>query len=308
MCLLTLLLQGCTAARSQHHFKQAVAVLEQRTDADSLAAAAVLSMFTQPRPLHWDRALALLVRAVAAAPERADLVWLNIQVCREVPACDPVPEVDRLRVLDPSNGAGWLNAVTRADAAVDEAAKLAVLSELARSERFDIYWTTLIVHLTRAVAATHQISLPEAMVNVIGGLGAEEIPAYRATVSLCKGERLNNDEVLQDCRRVALALEHGDTYITEMIGLAIAHRAWTADSPEWKAAAEETRVARYRMQTVGQLELKSAAGARWTEQYLSLCEQNRREQDVALALIVKAGKSPDPPPGGLPADWTSVNN
>jgi hypothetical protein len=308
MCLLTLLLQGCTAARSQHHFKQAVAVLEQRTDADSLAAAAVLSMFTQPRPLHWDRALALLVRAVAAAPERADLVWLNIQVCREVSACDPVPEVDRLRVLDPSNGAGWLNAVTRADAADDEAAKLAVLSELARSERFDIYWTTLIVHLTRAVAATHQISLPEAMVNVIGGLGAEEIPAYRATVSLCKGERLNNDEVLQDCRRVALALEHGDTYITEMIGLAIAHRAWTADSPEWKAAAEATRVARYRMQTVGQLELKSAAGARWTEQYLSLCEQNPREQDVALALIVKAGKSPDPPPGGLPADWTSVNN
>jgi hypothetical protein len=299
MFLLTLLLQGCTAARSQHHFKQAVAVLEQKTDADSLAAAAVLSMFTQPPP-HWDGALALLVRAVAVAPERADLVWLNIQLCREVPACDPEPEVERLRVLDPSNGAGWLNAVARANAADDEAAKLAVLSELARSKRVDIYWTTLIVHLTRAVADTHQVSLSEAMVNVIGGLGAEEIPAYSATASLCKGDRLNNDKALQDCRRVALAFEHGDTFITEMIGLAIARRAWPADSPEWKAAAEETRVARYRMHTIGQLELKSGISARRAEEFLSLCEQYRREQDVALAQIVKAGKSPDPPP-----DWIS---
>jgi hypothetical protein len=302
MFLLTLLLQGCTAARSERHFKQAVTVLETRTDADSLAAAAVLSMSTPPPP-HWDRALALLVRAVAAAPERADLVWLNIQVCREVPACDPEPEVERLRVLDPSNGAAWLNAVARANAADDEAAKIAVLSELARSERVDLYWTTLITHLTRAVADTHQVPLPEALITVVGMLAVTEIPAYSATVSLCKGERLHNDEVLQDCRRVALAFERGDTYITEMIGLAIARRAWSADSPEWKAAEEETRLARYRMQTIGQLEVKSGMGGRWTEQYLSLCEQNRREQDVALAQIVKAGESPDPPP-----DWTSVNN
>jgi hypothetical protein len=302
MFLLTLLLQGCTAARSERHVKRAVTMLEQKTDADSLAAAAVLSMFTPPPP-HWDRALALLVRAVTAAPERADLVWLNIQVCREVPACDPEPEVERLRVLDPSNGAAWLNAVARAHAADDAAAKIAVLSELARAERVDIYWTTLIVHLTRAVAATHQVSLPEAMVNVIGGLAAEEIPAYSATVSLCKGDRLNDDKALQDCRRAALAFEQGDTFITEMIGLAIARRAWPVDSPQWKAAAEETRVARYRMQTIGQPEVKSGMGARWTQQYLSLCEQNRREQDVALAQIVKAGESPDPPPG-----WTSVNN
>jgi hypothetical protein len=302
MFLLTLLLQGCAAARSQHHFKQAFAVLEQRTDADSLAAAAVLSMFTQPQP-HWDQALALLVRAVATAPERADLVWLNMEVCREVPACDPEPEVERLRVLDPSNGAGWLNAVTRANASDDEAAKIAAVSGLARAERVDIYWTTLIVHLTRAVAATHQVSLTVAMVNVIGGLAAVEIPAYSATASLCKGERLNNDEVLQDCRRVALALEHGDTFITEMIGLAIARRAWPTDSPEWKAAVEETRISRFQLQTFGRLEPKSGMDARWTEEYLSLCEQNRREQDVALAQIVKAGKSPDPP-----ADWTYVNN
>jgi hypothetical protein len=290
--LLTLLLQACTTARTQQrHFNQALTQLEQSTDADSLAAAAVLSRFTQPRP-HEDAVYALLVRAVAAAPQRADLAWLSIGVCRDVPACDPEPEVDRLRALDPSNGAGWLNAVARANAADDEAAKIAALSQLARAERVDVYWTTLIVHLTRALVATHEVPLKQALVDVIGIVDPQALPNYMPTLSLCKGERLNNDEVLQDCRRVALAFERGDTFITEMIGLAIARRAWPADSPEWKAAEEETRVARYRMRTGSTF----ALGARWARQYLSLCEQNRREQDVHLAEIIRAGKSPDPPP------------
>ena len=277
-------------------------MLEQRSDVDSLAALAVVSSFTKPQ-LPRTTALALLVRAVAAAPERPDLVWLNIQVCREVPACDPDPEVERLRVLDPSNGAGWLYVLPRANASGDEAAKIAALSQLARAERVDIYWTTLIVHLTRPLADTGQVSLSEALGDVIGGLGAQAIPAYSATSSLCKGELLNNDAALQDCRRVALAFEQGDTFITEIIGLAIAQRVWPVDSPEWKAAAEQRRVTRYQMQMGFQVEIKSGLGTRWAEQYLSLCEQNRREQDVALSQIVKAGKSPDPPP-----DWTSGNN
>jgi hypothetical protein len=156
LLLLTLLLQGCTTARTQQRrLNQAVTQLEQSTDSDSLAAAAVLSPFTQPQARE-DTAYALLVRAVAAAPERADLASLSIQVCRRILTCDPEPEVNRLRVLDPSNGAGWLNAVARANASDDEAAKIAALSALARAQRVDVYWTTLIVHLTRALAATRQ--------------------------------------------------------------------------------------------------------------------------------------------------------
>jgi hypothetical protein len=301
--LLTLLLQACTTARTQQrHFNQAFTQLEHSTDADSLAAAAMLSQFTAPHPREETRH-ALLARAVAAAPQRADLVWLGIQACRDIPACDLEPEVDRLRALDPSNGAGWLNAVARANAAGDEAAKIAALSALARAERVDVYWTTLIVHLTRALAATHQLPLHQALVDIIGTVDPGALPNYTPTLSLCKGERLNNDEVLQDCRRVASAFEQGDTFITEDVGLTIAKRVWPADSTEWKAAQEETRVATYRTHASGQLELKSGVGARWAQEFLSLCEQNRREQDVALAQIVKAGKSPDPPP-----DWTSVTN
>jgi hypothetical protein len=134
---------------------------------------------------------------------------------------------------------------------------------------------------------------------VIGAVGAQVFQAYMPILSLCKGERLNNDEVLQDCRRVASAFEQGDTFITEIVGLTIAQRVWPTDSPQWKAAAERGRVSRYRMRTGSNYALQSWLGARWAREYLSLCEQNRREQDVHLAEVISAGKSPDPPP-----DWT----
>jgi hypothetical protein len=294
--LLTSVLQGCATARMERHLKQAVGSLQQKSDADSLAAAGLLS----PSEGKSGLAVELLTSATAVAPERADLAWLSIQICRGVTACDPEPEVARLRTLDPSNGAGWLNAVARVNASDNEAARNAVLSELARAQRVDIYWTTLIVHLTRALADTRKISLEEALVTVIGVLAAQAIPAYSATSSLCKGERLNNDEVIQDCRRVALSFEQGDTFITEMIGVAIAQRVWPADSAEWNAAAEQRRVSKYRMHMGLKSELQSGLGARWAEEYLSLCAQYRREQDMVLAEIIKAGKNPDPP-----ANWTA---
>src|ERR1700728_1094324 len=112
--VLALLLQGCTSTRTQWQLRQAVAVLEQRNDPDSLAAAAVLLRFTQRTP-DEPAAHALIVRAVTLASGRADLAWLEIQNCRLVPGCDPNPEEARLRGLDPANGVAWINAMTRAN-------------------------------------------------------------------------------------------------------------------------------------------------------------------------------------------------
>ena len=57
--------------------KRAVASLIKRTDADSLAAAGLLSLWT-----NQQNALALIARATEAKPERVDLAWLQAQVCR----------------------------------------------------------------------------------------------------------------------------------------------------------------------------------------------------------------------------------
>jgi hypothetical protein len=297
-----LLLQGCTTAPTQRQLQQAVAVLEQGTDPDSLTAAAVLLPLVQPAGAeptsNAAAARALLVRATTAAPARAELVWLEIQQCRGVPGCDPGPEELRLRNLDPSNGVVWINAMARADASNDEAEKDAVFRALARNERVDVYWTTLTVHLTRALAATHEIALPDALVEVSGAL--QVIPAYRATSSACKGERLDEPAILGDCRRIASAMEQGDTYITESMGVDIAMRVWPVDSPEWKAAVELRRVSEYRRELSAHPDMASLRDPRWTERHLALSAQNLREQDVLLAELIDEGKRPDPPPDWVP--------
>ncbi len=182
-------------------------------------------------PSRPDDSLALIGRAIAAAPERPDLAWLQAQVCQEVTRCDPEPIERHLRGLDPSNGAGWM--------------------------------------------------------------GAPSLPAYSGVSNACKGERLQRAEIIEACRGVAGAFERGDTYITEMIGIAIAKRVWPADSPEWKAAAEARGVFEYRSKFWPALDKRDMSHA---EEYLTLCAQNRREQDVLLARLIAAGKNTNPPP------------
>jgi hypothetical protein len=272
-------------AQSARQSEQTIAALSSMTDADSLAAAGLLSVAK-----HRDQALPLIGRAVAAAPMRADLAWLEVQVCNEVAPCDPEAAERRLRELDPYNGSGWLGALARAAVAKNDVARDAALAALGRSDRVDFYYTTLVARLSRAVTRTGRVSSEIAEVWVIGYLAREAIPAYQYVSTACKGERLQNVEVTDTCRAVARSLQRGDTYLTEMIGVAIAKRVWPEDSSEWKAAAEARRVYDYRSKL-----FPAQQGEQFAKEYLTLCAQNRREQDVFVALLIKDGKNPNPP-------------
>ncbi len=242
-------------------------------------------------------AVVLLARATAAAPGRPDLAWLEMQACQQSRGCDAEPRELRLRALDPANGAGWLNAIARASAANDEAAKLAALAELARTQRVDTYWTTLVAHLTSALADTGGVPLADALVDVIGALAVQSIAAYKSTADLCLGQRLGDAGRLEDCQHVAAAFEQGDTYITSMIGAAIAQRLWPADSPQWQAAEQSRRDHEYRSGLWTRSEAGLLRDPQWVRKFLALCAHNHREQDVYRIELVDEGKSPDPPPG-----------
>lgn len=275
-------------AKMEMRMGHAADLLESRHDADSLAAAGLLTSVSDR-----DRSLRLIEKATAVAPERADLVWLQIQVCQEDLACDPDPIEQRLRSLDARNGAGWMGSLSRADKGNDVQAKSAALAAISRSERLDIYWTALVARLTRATAQTEVVSLTEAEIYVIGILAAEAIPAYQVLSNACRGERLNRDDVVEVCRGIANALQNGDTYITEIVGVAIAKRVWPENSPQWMGATEAHRSWDYRAKYLRQ---SDAWGAAHTDEYLSLCAQNRREQDVYKAELIASGQNPDPPP------------
>jgi hypothetical protein len=287
------LILGCTAssdapdAQDAMRVEQALAVLTRMTDADSLAAAGLLSLDE-----HRDQSVSLIARATAAAPERADLLWLQSQVCLKVAPCDPEPFERRLRDLDPSNGVGWMGALARANASKNDEATDAAIAAIGRSDRLDIYWTTLIARLTRATVRTKAIGIQDAEVSIVGYLAAQAIPGYTAASIACKGERLQRAGAIAICQGVAKSFQRGDNYLTEMIGVAIAKRVWPEDSPEWKAAAEARRVYEYRSKLGEKLDLWASGHA---EEYLALCAENRREQDVLRAELIKAGENPNPP-------------
>ena len=136
------------------------------------------------------------------------------------------------------------------------------------------------------------MSLPESEVAVIGYLAALPLPPYLTISTSCKGERLLQPDMIEECRGVAKALQNGDTYLTEMMGVAISKRVWPVDSPEWKAAAEEHRVYEYRSQFFMKLSYRVTKHA---SEYLALCSQNRREQEVFAAQLAAAGRDPNPP-------------
>src|SRR6202166_3862231 len=85
MSIFWLFVCGCvwaSSSRDPHEAKaarrteQTIAALTRNTDADSLAAAGLLSLTK-----HREQSLPLIERAIAASPTRVDLVWLQSEVC-----------------------------------------------------------------------------------------------------------------------------------------------------------------------------------------------------------------------------------
>jgi hypothetical protein len=296
ICLLSLSSVGIGSSQAKEadaatKIEQTVVALKLKSDADSLAAAGLLSLEKHPA-----KTLPLIARAIEASPARADLVWLQVGVCQKVPTCDPEPMERHLRELEPSNGAGWFGDLARAHASNDDEATDAALKAIGHSERVEIYWTTLTAHLSRAAARTGKIWLEDASTTIVGYLAAEAIPVYSAASLGCKGDRLLRGEIVESCRRVATSFQRGDNYLTESIGISIAKRVWPEDSLQWKAAAEARRVIDYRLKFIMQLNQK---GEKPIEEYIALCEKYPREQDVFIAQMIAAGENPNPP-----ANWS----
>ena len=289
--LAAILCTGCAGGgvRQQAAYDRKIQHTEQiliaAGDADSLAAAAMLSIGPTVNPLQR---LTLIARAVAESPDRPDLVWLNVRLCTQVEGCDSEPLEAQLRALDPDNGAGWFDSIGRAGKRNDVVAVRKDLVAIATSTRFDTYWNATIVHVTNAILRTHTMDLPTALIAAIGMASAMAIPAYQTIVKACKGEPLQDPGVLNTCRQVSSVMRGGDTYLTEMVGIAIAKRAWPEASAEYVDAVSAKRVAHYQMDTDGKIGLRHFLNSQYAAKRLQLMTEKKTEQDVNLAEILNA--------------------
>ena len=281
-------------ARTTKQTEQAIAILETRQDADSLAAAGLL---TDVR--DGGRALALLSRAIEVAPDRVDLLWLQAQVCASVAerggACDPAPIEARLRAHAPTNGAAWFGDLSRAVKAGDASAQQAALDRIAHSDRVDIYWTKLVASLTPPAVSTGKMSVVTAEIALIGVMSAQGMPALQPLSEACRGDSLNDPAALARCKGIVKALQHGDTALIELLGTSLAAKVWPKESPEWHMATRRHEVLNYRAQQLSQVTALHGWQDSWATQFLQLCAQYRSEQAVQEAQLLAAGKDPNPP-------------
>lgn len=274
--------------------RNAAEVLRIRSDPDSLAAAALFTARSAPA-----EALALIERAVVAAPDRPEFAWLHSEICADLNSCNPEPVEARLRQLDPANGLGWFGALSRAFEAADESALDTALAAASRSKRVDTYYSILVTRLSRATADAGAMPLMDA----IGLVTAVTLPSYSAVSKSCSAERLERPGLREACRSLSASLIAGDTHISEMVGVAIAKRSWPPDSQQWLAAAEARRVYRYRSKAL----LDANWMPEWTDaeaaKYLAMLAQHRREQDVLIAQLNALGINPTPP-----VDWVDPSS
>jgi hypothetical protein len=169
------------------------------------------------------------------------------------------------------------------------------LGAIANSKRFDIYWNASIAHLTAAVLKAGTMDASAALTAMMGTEAAFAIPAYQDITHACKAPATEDVGRLNTCRSIATVLRSGDTYITEMIGIAIARQVWPDRSAEFMDAVAARRLAQYRMRMAGTTTLASLRTNAEALDYLRLLAAHRAEQEVALAVITGAGKNPNPP-------------
>jgi hypothetical protein len=270
----------------------ATAMLAERSDPDSLAAAALLVGVTDGA-----RAEQLAARASAAAPKRAELLWLHAQLCKDVPGCDRKPIDAKLRAVDPENGAVFLPALQVVERGTDTTEADRLLAAVARSKRIDFYWNPLIAHLATAVISTRTLAPGPSVVAVIGAASSVVIPPVAATSLPCK-DWIPREERRTECKAIARAFLQGDTAVAESAGQAMAQGLWPPDSAEALAAKEARRVLLYQISANGPTAAQRLSDEAAVQRFLDKLGRYRREREVIVAELAEAGLSAAPP-----ADW-----
>jgi hypothetical protein len=269
------------------------ALTAQPTAANLATAAAYAHLAAYPRPLA--ESLALSARAAAMAPDRPELLWLQLRICR-MGDCDPKPVEDSLKALDPDNGLLWLDDLARALAAKDDSAVNADLAAIAAHSKFTFYWNPLIVTVYDGLAVgdpgATSINRESSAEGMIAAL---TLPPLQSFSRSCRLESFGIPGRREVCQTVLSRLELSNTYLVASIALSIQKSWWPAGSPELSIVDAKRRQLHYIMATGGQLRvfrLNHDSKIR-----MDAARHSEREQDIALALMKSMGKPLDPPAG-----------
>ncbi|MET0499597.1 MAG: hypothetical protein ABW106_15140 [Steroidobacteraceae bacterium] len=295
--IVPLLLQGCASSPKK----------TGPTASTDLLLAEALRQYIDHRDPAQGLAMAQL--AVKRAPERADALWILMQICSGASGCQPEPLEAQFRKLDPTNGAVWLGPLNRATQRGNVAEADQILEAIARSQRIDLGWNGLIVKLSTALAERARTNPPankppsapktplsDALNDSVGLLSRVALPALQPISESCSSRRLVDRLVAARCLLVGSVLQRSDTYVAESMGLGIMQRLAATDSVETAKVEQRIVNARYQHDAAGAIITGQTEKDRFATELLDLMRKQRREQDVFVAVIRWAGQPLSPAP------------
>ena len=269
-------------------------------NADTLLAKAMETYAATRDPAQ---VIAYVRGAAEQSPKRPELVWLHAYFCAQVAGCDAPSVESQLRKLDAANGIAWMGALSRALQQRDSAAQDQVLEALGRSERIDVYWTTLVSRTALALHAANPTQahglddpLTNALNKAVEQLSQTSITALRSLAAACSKERMQRVATGNRCLRVAQILQQSDTYMAAGVGLGIEERIAAPGSPSAQAVDERIRIARYQQETAGRIMDGQVDRQALSRQLIKLMQSLRREQEIFSAVLRWAGAPVTPPP------------
>jgi hypothetical protein len=273
--------------------------------ANSLAAAALIQQFGAESDTGAYR---LVSRAVQLAPDRRDLAWLAVRFCSSSEDCNEAIPEKHLHDIDPTNGVGYMSALTRAQRKNDVAGVDAALAAIANSDKFYVYFAPLIAATAPELAAArHPGGSPSskettrATMDMTGIVAGSLLPPTLSFTYSCKGLALEQIAGRLDlCRRAAKTIAQADTLLVEGLGLSYQHQLWPVDSSEGRAITAQRRVFQYRMEEYNHIGISASKLEEYPADALETLRTHDRQQDVALFYFAKAGTPKDPP-----ANWKS---
>jgi hypothetical protein len=289
-------------AKFQAWRSAAVRVLGARSDANSLATAAVLGFWdwrVEPKthsslpPADASSALQRIGRANELAPDNPAIIWLNLQLCAATAGCDSRKIATDLRWVDPDNSAAWMSELADAHKDKDAVEIARVLADMARGKRFDVYYNGIVLMMFDALAAVRR-ELPggvatsdrEKLVTLEGAAAAEIFPAFVPLTDACResGSTADRREV---CTRIARIMQKGDTVLAQTVGFGMERRLLAPDSPEAKAIAERRQLLEWRLAAADKLYFAMLPWTAASRTRMRIAEMRLlpREEDVCIALL-----------------------
>ncbi|WP_266157884.1 hypothetical protein [Dyella silvatica] len=277
----------------------AIDQLAAMPDADALLTAAALAATT---PSQASRAMTLLDRASAMAPQAADIGLLGIQLCSMQADCAALPRETRLRQLDPHNGIAWMTALHDASGRADAARIDDMLNHMTHATRFDIYFVALTRRFNTALdrvprspdeasADDHRADETGHYAQAMNMAMSLVMPAFQDLVRACKPGSPAANARRETCRQIVPSLEQGDSLIANLIGLRI--HEWTASDAN-DLATEEAQYRRLSWQMKQQLDIATSPAISPAKR-MAIVLAYEREMDRMAALLTAAGKPLDPP-------------